>query len=143
MARLRRGWTPSSTAQVRGRPSLEAFASCWVLVSIHHRRAGGVQNLADNPLQLAVRGCDAYRQCPVYIANAASPRTPPLTPGYEYSYPFLDLAALGLSTSQQHVAPLYQHLFHPGLGPGLAFIGLPFRVAAFAMLELQAALCAR
>jgi len=34
--------------------------------------------------------------------------------GYEYYFPFLDLEALGLSTAQQHVAPLYQHLFAPG-----------------------------
>lgn len=63
--------------------------------------------------------------------------------GFEYYFPFLDLHSLGLSTSQQHVAPLYQHVFTPTYGPGLAFIGLPFRAAAFPMFELQAKLCAR
>ncbi|KAF6261626.1 putative dimethylaniline monooxygenase [Scenedesmus sp. NREL 46B-D3] len=63
--------------------------------------------------------------------------------GYNYSFPFLDLQALGLSTAQQHVAPLYQHVFAPGHGAGLAFIGLPWRVVPFPMFELQAKLCAR
>jgi hypothetical protein len=34
--------------------------------------------------------------------------------GYEYRLPFLDLAALGLTTDQQHVAPLFQHTFTAG-----------------------------
>uniref|UniRef100_A0A383VB45 Flavin-containing monooxygenase n=1 Tax=Tetradesmus obliquus TaxID=3088 RepID=A0A383VB45_TETOB len=63
--------------------------------------------------------------------------------GYNYSFPFLDLQALGLSTAQQHVAPLFQHMFVPGQGPGLAFIGLPWRVVPFPMFELQAKLCGR
>ncbi|WIA31500.1 hypothetical protein OEZ86_002393 [Tetradesmus obliquus] len=63
--------------------------------------------------------------------------------GYNYSFPFLDLQALGLSTAQQHVAPLFQHMFVPGQAPGLAFIGLPWRVVPFPMFELQAKLCGR
>jgi hypothetical protein len=40
--------------------------------------------------------------------------------GYEYRLPFLDLQALGLSTEQQRVAPLFQHLFVPGAPRSLA-----------------------
>jgi hypothetical protein len=42
------------------------------------------------------------------------PAPPPLT-RYEYAFPFLDLPALGLSTEGQRVAPLYQHMFVPGV----------------------------
>lgn len=66
-----------------------------------------------------------------------------LCTGYNYSFPFLDLKALGLSVEQQHVEPVYQHMFPPGYAPGLAFIGLPWRVVPFPLFELQAKLCAR
>ncbi|KAF8055472.1 FMO GS-OX-like 3 [Scenedesmus sp. PABB004] len=66
-----------------------------------------------------------------------------LATGYEYEVPFLDLPALGLSAAGQRVAPLFQHMFAPGLGPGLAFIGLPWRVVPFPLFELQSNLCAR
>lgn len=50
--------------------------------------------------------------------------------GFEYCFPFLDLEVLGLSTAQQHVEPLYQHLFSPGaLRTASTSIGASFHLA--------------
>jgi hypothetical protein len=48
-----------------------------------------------------------------------------------------------VDTSDSHVRPLFQHLFHPKYREGLAFIGIPHKIVPFPQFELQAKLVAR
>ena len=68
--------------------------------------------------------------------------------GYHYAFPFLDLGAedtvddksplrVALGSSDNRVAPLYEHVFPPSLAPSLAFVGLPWKVVPFPQFELQ------
>ncbi|GBF91344.1 hypothetical protein Rsub_03664 [Raphidocelis subcapitata] len=52
-------------------------------------------------------------------------------------------AAARLSLRDQHVWPLWQHMFFPPLAPTLAFIGLPWKWCPFSQFELQSRLVAR
>jgi Flavin-binding monooxygenase-like len=69
----------------------------------------------------------------------ASPRL--LSAGYRYTARFLDPSIV--DTSNSHVSPLYQHLFHPQYKAGLTFIGLPMKIVPFPQFELQTKLVAR
>jgi hypothetical protein len=71
-----------------------------------------------------------------------------LCTGYRYHFPFLDADGLGSSGQQGGallhetrdagaVAPLYRHVFAAAAG-GLSFVGVPFKVAPFRCMELQA-----
>lgn len=57
--------------------------------------------------------------------------------GYEYSFPFLDEEAVGISVEDNCVRPLYKHVFPPHLAPHISFIGLPFASVLFPLFELQ------
>lgn len=56
--------------------------------------------------------------------------------GYKYSFPFL--AGETVSVHDNRIHPLYKHVFVPRLAPSLAFIGLPFKVIPFPLVQLQA-----
>lgn len=62
--------------------------------------------------------------------------------GYRYSFPFLDGSSI-VQTEDQHVYPLYQHMFPPQYSPSLAFVGLPWKVVPFPLFEYQAKYIAR
>jgi hypothetical protein len=70
---------------------------------------------------LGPAGCQ--HSLPFLRRQAAGPRA-----GYQYTFPFLDLPALGLSTADGHVAPLYEHMWPIHQAPTLSFIGLPWKV---------------
>ncbi|KAF8650499.1 hypothetical protein HU200_063867 [Digitaria exilis] len=61
--------------------------------------------------------------------------------GYKYSFPFLLLQQqqqlLQLQVDDNRIHPLYKHVFVPQVAPNLAFIGLPFKVIPFPLVELQ------
>lgn len=57
--------------------------------------------------------------------------------GYAFSFPFLDTCGT-VNVHRDHVGPLYQHVFPPLLAPLLSFVGLPFKVVPFPLMELQA-----
>eukprot|EP00958_Prasinococcus_capsulatus_P000481 scaffold44_cov411-Prasinococcus_capsulatus_cf.AAC.6 len=56
--------------------------------------------------------------------------------GYHYRFPFLKDAG-AVTVDDNRVAPLYEHLFTPRFGATLSFIGLPFKVVPFPMMQLQ------
>ena len=56
--------------------------------------------------------------------------------GYRYSFPFLTPADL-ICTDDNHVAPLYKHVFSIAAAPTLAFIGVPWRCLRYIQFELQ------
>ncbi|CAN6312674.1 unnamed protein product [Urochloa humidicola] len=56
--------------------------------------------------------------------------------GYKYTFPFLQQGLISFHDNRIH--PLYKHVFVPQLAPRLAFIGLPFRVIPFPLVQLQA-----
>ena len=56
--------------------------------------------------------------------------------GYRYSFPFLKPADL-VCTDDNHVAPLYKHVFAVAAAPTLAFIGLPWKCLRYVLFELQ------
>ena len=68
------------------------------------------------------------------------------TAGYEYRFPFLEsdpaTAAPG-TVDDNRVAPLFEDIFVPQLGPFLSFIGLPWKVVPFPQFQVQARLVAR
>ncbi|XP_059651575.1 flavin-containing monooxygenase FMO GS-OX5-like [Cornus florida] len=56
--------------------------------------------------------------------------------GYKYHVPFLKTNGI-VTIDDNRVGPLYKHVFPPQLGPFLSFVGLPFRIIIFGMVELQ------
>ncbi|KAL6645367.1 hypothetical protein ACP70R_016975 [Stipagrostis hirtigluma subsp. patula] len=56
--------------------------------------------------------------------------------GYKYSFPFLGDDS-SITVDDNRIDPLYKHVFPPHVAPRLSFIGLPFRVLAFPMFQLQ------
>eukprot|EP00250_Pteridium_aquilinum_P006132 c16108_g1_i2 orf=97-1701(-) len=56
--------------------------------------------------------------------------------GYAYSLPFLDTDGI-VNVDSDYVGPLYQHVFPPLLAPSLSFVGLPFKVIPFPLMQLQ------
>ncbi|KAL2348139.1 hypothetical protein Fmac_002139 [Flemingia macrophylla] len=62
--------------------------------------------------------------------------------GYKYDFPFLDTNG-EVTVDDNRVGPLYKHVFPPGLAPWLSFVGLPWKVLPFPMLELQSKWIAR
>lgn len=62
--------------------------------------------------------------------------------GYHYSLPFLN-PALGIYIDTRRVFPLYKHMFAPAIGPDLAFVGIPYQVLPFPLLEYQSKYLAR
>lgn len=61
--------------------------------------------------------------------------------GYKYQFDFLEDGIV--SIEDNCVAPLWEHLLVPGLGPSLSFIGLPWKVVPFPQFQLQARVVAR
>ena len=63
-----------------------------------------------------------------------------LCTGYEYSFPFLPPSLVSVPEENPGlVLPrLYQHMWHPPLGSRLAFVGIPFKVIPFPLMEVQA-----
>lgn len=59
-----------------------------------------------------------------------------LCTGYKYSFPFLDLAQLGLQETDYGVGPLYQHLLPPQ-HPSLFLIGLCQQICPFPFFYCQ------
>nr|GMD71564.1 flavin-containing monooxygenase FMO GS-OX5-like isoform X1 [Ipomoea batatas] len=57
--------------------------------------------------------------------------------GFKYEFPFLNTNGV-VNVDDNRVGPLYKHVFPPELAPRLSFIGIPYRVIVFQMLELQA-----
>ena len=60
-----------------------------------------------------------------------------LATGYHMAFPFLDGAGV-VDVQDNAVTPLYEHMFPLGHAPWLSFIGLPWRVVPFPLMELQA-----
>lgn len=56
--------------------------------------------------------------------------------GYNYNFPFLKDAG-AVTVEDNRVAPLYEHVFTPHMGATLSFIGLPWKVVPFPMMQLQ------
>ncbi|XP_077235943.1 flavin-containing monooxygenase FMO GS-OX-like 3 isoform X2 [Tasmannia lanceolata] len=56
--------------------------------------------------------------------------------GYKYHFPFLKTDDI-VTVDDNHVGPLYKHIFPPSLGPWLSFIGVPWKVIPFPQFELQ------
>ncbi|KAJ4754209.1 Flavin-containing monooxygenase [Rhynchospora pubera] len=56
--------------------------------------------------------------------------------GYKYYFPFLETNGV-LTVDDNRVSPLYKHVFPPQLAPSLSFIGLPWKVIPFPLVELQ------
>ncbi|KAA8521868.1 hypothetical protein F0562_012510 [Nyssa sinensis] len=56
--------------------------------------------------------------------------------GYKYHFPFLDTGGI-VAVDDNRVGPLYKHIFPPFLSPCLSFVGLPFKVVPFPLLEFQ------
>jgi len=59
--------------------------------------------------------------------------------GYIYDFPFLDTTSSDavVTVKDNHVSPLYQHMFNPQVGPSLSFIGLPWKIVPFPLFQLQ------
>ncbi|CAM6093325.1 unnamed protein product [Calypogeia fissa] len=62
--------------------------------------------------------------------------------GYLFSFPFLDTKGY-VSVDDNRVDPLYKHIFPPALAPELSFVGLPWKVVPFPVMELQSRWIAR
>ncbi|TKY70848.1 Flavin-containing monooxygenase FMO GS-OX 5 [Spatholobus suberectus] len=56
--------------------------------------------------------------------------------GYKYDFPFLETNG-EVTIDDNRVGPLYKHVFPPALAPWLSFVGLPWKVVPFPMIELQ------
>ncbi|KAA8519422.1 hypothetical protein F0562_013703 [Nyssa sinensis] len=56
--------------------------------------------------------------------------------GYKYHFPFLKTNGI-VSIDDNRVGPLYKHVFPPEFGPCLSFVGIPYQVILFHMIELQ------
>ncbi|MCO5597719.1 hypothetical protein L7F22_051800 [Adiantum nelumboides] len=56
--------------------------------------------------------------------------------GYAFSMPFLETEGV-INVDTDYVGPLYQHVFPPQLAPTLSFVGLPFKVIPFPLMQLQ------
>lgn len=57
--------------------------------------------------------------------------------GYTYSFPFLRNLEDFLEISDARIHSLYEHVFPPSLAPSLSFVGIPWKVAPFPLMELQ------
>ncbi|KAK1364546.1 Flavin-containing monooxygenase [Heracleum sosnowskyi] len=57
--------------------------------------------------------------------------------GSRYNFPFLKTNKI-VTVEDNRVGPLYKHVFPPELAPTLAFIGIPYVITGFPMMELQA-----
>ncbi|KAL8119227.1 hypothetical protein AgCh_016662 [Apium graveolens] len=57
--------------------------------------------------------------------------------GYMYNFPFLKTNKI-VTVEDNRVGPLYKHVFPPELAPTLSFIGIPYGITGFPMMELQA-----
>ncbi|XP_037471517.1 flavin-containing monooxygenase FMO GS-OX-like 4 [Triticum dicoccoides] len=56
--------------------------------------------------------------------------------GYKYSFSFFgDDSAI--TVDDNHVGPLYKHVFPPRLAPSISFVGLPFKGFLFPVFQLQ------
>jgi len=55
--------------------------------------------------------------------------------GYQYAFPFLSVDC-GVFQEENYVQPLYKHCVNIN-DPSMAFIGIPFYVCAFQMMDLQ------
>ncbi|KAI3468908.1 hypothetical protein Pfo_025571 [Paulownia fortunei] len=56
--------------------------------------------------------------------------------GYKYHFPFLETNSI-VTVEDNRVGPLYKHIFPPALAPWLSFVGLPWKVVPFPLLEFQ------
>lgn len=56
--------------------------------------------------------------------------------GYSFYLPFLDSQGI-VKVDNDCVGPLYQHVFPPLFAPFLSFVGLPFKVIPFPLMQLQ------
>ena len=65
-----------------------------------------------------------------------------LATGYHMSFPFLDGTGV-VQVQDNAVAPLFEHVFPLDHAPWLSFVGLPWRVVPFPLMELQAVWVAR
>lgn len=65
-----------------------------------------------------------------------------LATGYHMTFPFLEGAGV-VQVDDNAVSPLFEHMLPPQLAPWLAFIGLPWRVVPFPLMELQSVWLAR
>ncbi|GAB2274134.1 hypothetical protein Dimus_008906 [Dionaea muscipula] len=56
--------------------------------------------------------------------------------GYKYNFPFLHTNGV-VTVDDNRVGPLYEHVFPPALAPWLSFVGIPWKIALFPLMELQ------
>ncbi|KAK6142951.1 hypothetical protein DH2020_023299 [Rehmannia glutinosa] len=58
--------------------------------------------------------------------------------GYKYCFPFLNTEGI-VSVDDNHVGPLYKHVFPPQLAPNLSYVGVPYKSASITLtVDLQA-----
>ncbi|KAL6326098.1 hypothetical protein AAG906_000973 [Vitis piasezkii] len=57
--------------------------------------------------------------------------------GYKYHFPFIETNGIVTIDDDNHVGPLYKHVFPPHLAPWLSFIGMPKQDTPFLTTELQ------
>jgi hypothetical protein len=60
-----------------------------------------------------------------------------LCTGYKFNFDFLRIDEKDLASKQNKVSPLYHHLFY-ARDPSLSFIGLPWKVIPFILMQMQA-----
>lgn len=56
--------------------------------------------------------------------------------GYKFHFPFLETDGI-VTVGDNRVGPLYKHVFPPSLAPWVSFVGLPWKVIPFPLVELQ------
>ncbi|KAK1364547.1 Flavin-containing monooxygenase [Heracleum sosnowskyi] len=57
--------------------------------------------------------------------------------GYRYKFPFLKTNKI-VTVEDNRVGPFYKHVFPPELAPTLSFMGIPYGITGFPVMELQA-----
>lgn len=96
---------------------------------IHACRAGARCNITHMP---AFQGFDRDAPATVLFGHgqsAAAVDTVVYATGYVYSFPFLEGAGI-VEVDRNRVHPLYRHVWPPAHAPGIAFVGIPWKVSA-------------
>lgn len=95
--------------------------------------AGPLQNIFLHPMVKSAHenGQLYFEDGEIVVANTILYCT-----GYAFSMPFLKTEG-AVNVDTNYVGPLYQHVFPPRLAPTLSFVGLPFKVVPFPLMELQ------
>ena len=113
---------------------VSTLASC-VLVSAAGSESSSVDaTIQRRPLltSIATDGTAVFEDGHIDVVDAII-----LATGYHMRFPFLDGAGV-VKAKENCVMPLFEHMLPLGHAPWLSFIGLPWRVVPFPLMELQA-----